>query len=192
MEEIWKDLPYCNYYQVSNFGNVRAISRPIKTSRGNLFRMSKPKKVALTDNGSGYKIFGTRLNSKDKNFYIHRIVAELFIPNPKNLKEVNHIDGDKSNNGASNLEWASRIDNVNHAVKNNLVAHGEGNGLNVLTKEQVLEILAIAHKNPKINRTELGRIYGVVDTAICRIISGKRWRRVKEEFNSRLAKDETI
>lgn len=116
-EEIWKDLPYCGYYEVSNIGNVRSKSRLVKNSQGNSFKTQKPKSIALTDNGNGYKLFGTRFNGKDKNFYIHRVVATLFIHNPLNLKEVNHKDGNKTNNHHSNLEWTDRTSNILHAVE---------------------------------------------------------------------------
>lgn len=54
--------------------------------------------------------------------YIHRIVASTFIPNPENKRTVNHIDGDKTNNAVSNLEWASYSENNIHAIENKLFA----------------------------------------------------------------------
>lgn len=53
----------------------------------------------------------------DKTWLVHRLVASLFIPNPDNLPDVNHIDGNRSNNHVSNLEWSSRSDNQKHAYK---------------------------------------------------------------------------
>lgn len=56
--------------------------------------------------------------NKREDVYIHRITAELFIPNPNNLPEVNHLDNDRGNNKVTNLEWISRIDNFNYAMTN--------------------------------------------------------------------------
>ena len=176
VKEIWKELPYCNFYLISNYGQVKTTFRPVK--QNNKIKMHKPKSVALTDNGRGYKFFGTKFNGKKKNFYIHRIVAELFLDNSKLLPEVNHKDCNKANNHVSNLEWVTIQENRDHATLNNLIPHGEGSIHARLTEPQVVEILRAAIENPKINRTELAKKYNVVDTAICRIISGKRWRRV--------------
>jgi hypothetical protein len=180
MIEIWKQ--YQNHYEVSNLGNVRTVGRWVEQFGGK--RFFKPKSVAITDNGKGYKLFSTVPDKKKrKNCYLHRAVAELFVPNPYNLPEVNHEDGDKSNNAAYNLKWVTMLDNKKHARDNDLLVHGEDSHHSRLTKNQVLEILSAHKANPRINRAELGRIYGVVDTAICRIISGKRWTRVYNEFH---------
>ena len=53
--------------------------------------------------------------------YLHRLIAETFIPNPDNLPCVNHIDGNKTNNDLHNLEWCSLLDNIRHAYKNSLM-----------------------------------------------------------------------
>ncbi len=65
---------------------------------------------------SGYNQMRLRINKKYKIFYLHRLVAECFIPNPKNKPEVNHKDGDKTNNHISNLEWVTRSENERHAI----------------------------------------------------------------------------
>lgn len=69
----------------------------------------------------GYK----RVNILNKQFLVHRLVAFIYIDNPKNKPQVNHIDGDKTNNNASNLEWVTNQENRNHAVKNGLHKHQE-------------------------------------------------------------------
>lgn len=66
----------------------------------------------LTKSGVGY----LTANIDGKRNYVHRLVAEAFIPNPNNLPEVNHKDGNKTNNHVSNLEWCTRLDNVHHAI----------------------------------------------------------------------------
>lgn len=65
------------------------------------------------------------VNGKNKNFKIHRLVAILFIPNPNNLPEVNHLDGNKENNNMCNLEWVTHSDNIKHAWDNRLIINTE-------------------------------------------------------------------
>lgn len=66
-------------------------------------------------NTTGYLCVSVCVNYRKRNRYIHRIIAEAWIPNPKRLPHVNHKDGDKINNRLSNLEWCSKSDDVRHA-----------------------------------------------------------------------------
>lgn len=187
MIEIWKDIAGYEAYQISSFGRLRRNSRQVRTKFSKTgFRTLSAKPVKICDNGKGYKILCSFIDKKKKNLYIHRLVASHFIPNPHNYQEVNHIDADKSNNHVNNLEWASVVMNRKHAVDNNLVPHGERSPNVKLTKDQVIEILSAHKEYPSINRLALSKKYNVKDTAICRIISGKRWRRVHDEFHSKL------
>lgn len=70
------------------------------------------KKLVVVDNGNGYKCIKICKNRVKKTLYIHRLVAEAFIPNPENKAEVNHIDGNRANNNLSNLEWMTRLENI--------------------------------------------------------------------------------
>jgi len=116
MEEIWKEISgYEGYYKVSNLGNVRSLDRIIIDSNGVSSR-KKGKYIAKTDNGSGYKISSLSKDGR-KNMYVHRLVAIHFLENKDNHIEVNHIDGNKSNNMVKNLEWCSRSQNIKHAYK---------------------------------------------------------------------------
>ena len=94
-------------YYVSNFGNVKNI---------------KTNKILVGDtNSCGYKRVLLKIDNKFKKYFIHRLVATLFIENEcKNKNIVNHIDGNKKNNNFNNLEWVTRKENDIHAFKNNL------------------------------------------------------------------------
>lgn len=106
MQEIWKDIAgYENLYQVSNLGNV--IS---------LFRTNKPKTLKPTPSNCGYYKVQLYKNGHPQMFYVHRLVAEAFIPNPNKKSQVNHIDGIKSNNCLTNLEWVSPSENQKHSI----------------------------------------------------------------------------
>lgn len=99
---IWKDVKgYENLYEVSENGDVR--------NKKNLVIIS----VAKCN--SGYLKVHLYKNNKCTNKYVHRLVAEAFIPNPNKYRCVNHIDGDKLNNDKSNLVWCTHSDNNRHA-----------------------------------------------------------------------------
>lgn len=104
--------------------------------------INKAGKVLSThDNGRGYLITSLRVDGKRKTFAIHRLLALAFIPNPSNLGEVNHIDGNKLNNALDNLEWTTRGANIKHAYDNNLrSASGEKNARCKTTEETVRAI----------------------------------------------------
>lgn len=117
MDEIWKDVVgYEGYYQVSSYGNVRSVDRIIKQSDGK--SQFWPSHV-LTKRLSmfGYEVVTLSKMSTHKNAVVHRLVAEAFIPNPNNLRDVNHIDFNRENNCVSNLEWLSHKDNIQHAIR---------------------------------------------------------------------------
>lgn len=91
------------------------------TKDGRVMNMISGKWLSLCDNGHGYKKVFICVRNKKYMRYVHRLVAECYIPNPDNLPEVNHKDGDKSNNNVDNLEWCTRIDNARHARKLGLI-----------------------------------------------------------------------
>lgn len=100
--EIWKDIKnYEGIYQISNLGNVRRIK-----FINNIVEKGKIL-ILKTNNFNKYSQITLCKNGKVKMFYIHRLVAEAFIPNPENKPQVNHIDENKKNNRADNLEWCT-------------------------------------------------------------------------------------
>ncbi len=98
----WKDIPGYPEYECSDSGIIRH-----KTTN---------KILKIGTNKKGYVQHCIWYNGKRKIIFPHRIVAELFVDNPENKDVVNHIDGNKTNNNASNLEWCTAKENTNHAI----------------------------------------------------------------------------
>ena len=125
-KEEWKAIQgYEGIYEVSNFGNVRSLPR---YKRGNFDSkvFIEGKTIKQVKNNRGYYIVQLSKNNKVKNFSVHRLVAEAFIPNPNNFPQVNHKDEDKSNNRVSNLEWMTLKRNINYGTRNKRMALTKG------------------------------------------------------------------
>ena len=119
MEEIWKDIDgYEGYYQISNLGNVKSLERTIENSGTyNGYYKVKERILRPRENKKrhGYYELSLKKDGIEKRYKVHRLVASAFLSNPDNKTEVNHIDGNKSNNCISNLEWTTSKENKEHA-----------------------------------------------------------------------------
>lgn len=124
MKEVWKDvLGYEGLYQVSNLGRIKSLPR--HTTRGKIRK--------LIPQRSGYLMFPAWKNGKLKLLSVHRCVAKAFIPNPKNLPQVNHKDECKTNNCVSNLEWCSAKYNTNYGTGHMRATYSESKSVLQLT-----------------------------------------------------------
>lgn len=108
--------------------------------------------------------------------YVHRLVAEAFIPNPCDLPQVNHIDSNKCNNAASNLEWCTNADNRLHSVSNRTHAHGERQGFAKLTEIDVMFIRFWDRAG--YTQKEVAEAFGVRRSAISKVALRTTWRHV--------------
>lgn len=126
MEEIWKNIPECNdFYQISNYGRVKSISRQIRMGKYVGLR-TLPKKILKTFSyPNGYTGVMIRVNGRKYCKLLHRLIATAFIPNPENKQQVNHKNGVKNDNSIGNLEWCSRKENSDHAVNMGLIKTGK-------------------------------------------------------------------
>lgn len=116
MKEIWKDIKgYEGLYQISNLGRVKSFSRAGT-------RTKKERILKTRFSYKGYERINLSKEDIDKTHFIHRLVAQAFIPNPYNYKEINHKDENSRNNKVSNLEWCDRSYNINYKNRNKKVA----------------------------------------------------------------------
>lgn len=119
MEEVWKDIDgYKRLYQVSNLGNVRSLDRWYRNGRH-----YKGKPMKLTPNKAGYLTVTLHdWNGYAKTYWVSRLVAIAFIPNPDNKPQVGHKDESKTNNHVDNLEWVTSKENCNMPLRRQRLA----------------------------------------------------------------------
>lgn len=157
--EIWKQLEENNNYYISSYGRVYS-------------KLSK-KILKTGQDCNGYCRFSIRINGKKKTIKVHRLVAKYFIKNIDNKKEINHIDGNKSNNNVNNLEWCTREENEQHKRKILKKCVGEKHGRAKLTKEQAIYI-----KQSNETQVALAKKFNVSRYAIQAIKYNETWREI--------------
>lgn len=156
MQEIWKPIKgFEGIYEVSNHGRVR-------NSNG---KMRKPFQAHR-----GYLMIDLFHNYKRTHARVNRLVAEAFIPNPDNKPEVNHKNGDKTDNRVENLEWATKSENMIHAFRSGLQTKG---------KYQIRMVICLEDGKVYATAGEAARAYGLSSNGVsscCRRLStrGKR------------------
>lgn len=168
--EIWLPVEgHSGMYEISNLGRLRSYGQ---------FNKLVILKLFLGDRGYYRKPLIIKGTLKRKNYSIHRLVAQAFIPNPQNKPNVNHIDGNKLNNRVENLEWVTQGENLQHAIKlGTLALDGHNNPTAAFTKEQVIEIRELYSKG-NLSRREIAKIYGVSKSPIDNILAMRTYKNV--------------
>ncbi len=165
MKEIWK--PYIYTYEISNLGRLRNV----KTN----------KVLKVNQTGKGYLGVCVSLGSRNnyKMIKIHRAVAETFIPNPNNLPQVNHKDGNKINNRVDNLEWCDNKYNTIHAIDLGLKTflRKEKHPCSKLTEQDVGFILEhYKPRDPNYGTRGLARRFNVHHETIRQVLNKETWK----------------
>ena len=145
---------------------------------GNVFSVRNNKLLKRMMFPSGYEyVHLCNGKGKTKLFRVHRLVAEAFIPNPNDLPQVNHKDGNKLNNSVENLEWCTNLENMRHSVETGLRnIKGENNPSAKLTVKDVINIRKeYIPKSKEFGTVALARKYGVTNVMIGKIIRNECW-----------------
>lgn len=165
--EIWKALPGVTGVEVSTLGRVRTLDRVVPC-RGNGTRIVKGRILKPFGSGRGYMKLTIKVDGKFITKSVHRLVARTFLPNSKNLPQVNHKDCNRANNNVGNLEWCTASYNRRYREKYG-VSSAEAKGrpvfaINLTTNE-------VSHFR---SQKEAGRALGIFQTSINMVIRGKQ------------------
>ncbi len=156
--EKWVNVKgYEDKYMISDYGNVKTLNRNIYRKSGKLHYIQPEKHLNPSILPVGYRYVGLHRDGKFKLKTVHSLVAEHFIPNPNNLKTVNHIDGNKLNNHYTNLEWLSDADNKRHAFDTRLHQYASLLAINKDTGERVYYERVSKAINSQFNQSGISR-----------------------------------
>lgn len=163
MVEQWRDIPcYEGFYQASTFGNIKR-----------LYKSGKEKILKPSLKTNGYLIVSLSKNNTRKSFDVHRLVAQVFIPNTENKSQVNHKNGIKTDNRVENLEWITPLENMSHAVSMGLTAQGEKNRLAKISNE----LAKFIRENPdNLTGRQLASMFNLKPQSITQIQTGKTFK----------------
>lgn len=167
MIEKWENIN--DNYLISNMGRI-------KNKKTNKILKVRPHYK------KGYLHTNISIGGKLKTVFVHRLVAEAFIPNPENKPQVNHIDGNKQNNRIDNLEWCTAKENIHHAFENKLIINkcGEDCYSSKLSSIQVKEIRKMHALNRDITITDMAKKYNVSKKTIYNLIKYNTYKNIRE------------
>lgn len=176
-KEFWKVIENFPNYLISNRGNIKIV----KTLENRI----------LFTKDDGYVSCPLTSNGKNYYKYVHRLVAEAFVPNPNNKGQVNHKNGIKNDNSVENLEWVTPAENIRHAIDTGLLKykkkeesikkskHSKGEDVNgsKLNAEKVIEI-RVLWKSGDYKKVQLAKMFNVNESTIRDVITRRQWKHI--------------
>ena len=167
----WKKIYWMNgeetKYSISNIGLVR------NDKKDKILKMVKCR---------GYNRVNLTHKGIQKEFFVHRLVATAFIPNPENKPEVNHINGIKTCNYDYNLEWTTRSENQVHAVKTGLIDYNKIKYTRTISEEKIRKICELLEEN-KLTEVQIAKKVGCSRYTIYNILKKKSHKNISKEYN---------
>jgi hypothetical protein len=181
IKEEWRDVPgYENLYKVSNLGKL--YKYPHYSTRGRYYEGTL---VGQYINHKGYFQIHLYKDGKTLSTSTHRLVAQAFIPNIDNKPQINHINCIKTDNRVENLEWVTNLENMQHAVENNLFPDRdcEDNGRATFTNKQVSEIKTLYNSGWKIK--DIAKEFDIPLGRLRTMMYGFSWEKETTPINKR-------
>jgi hypothetical protein len=170
--EVWKPvIGHEGKYEVSDQGRVKVLAHTVRHWCGR--RIPKPERIiTLTKHTGGYRMV---VLGGGKKHFVHRLVMAAFVGPASPGRDVNHINGDKTDNRLCNLEYCDRLHNVRHAIATGLQDNaGESNGMNKYSAESIRSAHAMVAAGSTL--IEASRATGVAASTIEMVAAGKRWK----------------
>jgi len=183
--EEWKLIPNSKNYAISNFGRTKRLKKR-RWMKMNKCWSIKPEKILTpsTQNSKGYVRIRVHYKNYSRMESIHRLVALEFKVNPNinEFNQVNHIDGNKTNNYWRNLQWCNNSMNQKHNFDklNYKAPNGDNASRSKLRESEVLQIPLLLKTN---KLQEVANIFNVAKTTISEIKAGRSWKHLNLNFN---------
>jgi len=170
--EIWKTIEGFENYEVSNYGNVRSKDRVVKRRGNDTHLKGMPLKMTTNRGYSRVTLYNGK-RDKHSQFFVHKLVAMAFIPNPDNLPYINHKDENKTNNHVENLEWCTAKYNSNYGTAiERRVAHQDWQSIADKQSIAVIQMDLDGNEIRHYKSMKEAESYGFNSASICKCCSG--------------------
>jgi hypothetical protein len=187
--EKWKEIPgFEGYYEASDLGRIRRMKNKTIYKDGRIAHFSETI-LNPGKNKKGYLVVYLSIKSKKHTITVHKLIAKTFIENPENKKTVNHKDLNKENNHIKNLEWATNLENMQHAFENGVFKSRDkktiknlgvySNGLrgekNPSSKVNLDIVKEIKSLKGIMSGKRIAELYNVSESTVSAILNNKYW-----------------
>lgn len=145
---------------------------------GRVYSVLRNRLMSVRINPKGYNRINLGPKNKQFNYLQHRLIAELFIPNPENKPQINHINGIKTDNRLENLEWCTAAENMKHAKDTGLIWHPKGQETHNSKLKNAHVFFIRSMINMGFNQSELANLFSINQSIVSRIKNKQNWQHV--------------